>query len=279
MVNRKELNPDASPRAAFGARLRRVREQRGWTQDDLAELVGCTGRHISARETARKPATLPFARNADRVLDVRGSAESFEREWREMRYGNQLEGSAEYIGYEGRAVEIRVFELGLVPGLLQTPEYARAVADGDVQRGSITVEQAEDRVSRLLERQATLVRPQPPMLMAVLDESCLRHFVGGPEVMRGQLDRLIEAASGPRCILQVAPFSLGERRAFDLQVYLLTLADRAVLAYAESHLQGQVEKQQSLVVPILNAYHQLQGEALSQAASVEMIRQLRKGIQ
>lgn len=68
------------------------------------------------------------------------------------------------------------------------------------------------------------------------------------------------------------------RRAFDSQVYLLTLADRAVLAYGESHLQGQVEKQQSLVVPILNAYHQLQGEALSQAASIEMIRQLRKGI-
>lgn len=162
LVNRKELNPDSSPQAAFGARLRRLREERGWIQDHLAGLVGCTGRHVSAIETGRKPPTLPFSRRADVALGLAGSPASFEREWREMKHGSLLEGFPEYVGYEGRAVEIRLFEIGLIPGLLQTPEYARTLADGDVRRGAITPEQAEERVSFLMERQAALVRPRPP---------------------------------------------------------------------------------------------------------------------
>ncbi|MFJ3281554.1 DUF5753 domain-containing protein [Streptomyces halstedii] len=278
MVNRKELNPDSSPQAAFGARLRRLREERGWIQDHLAGLVGCTGRHVSAIETGRKPPTLPFSRRADVALGLAGTPASFEREWREMKHGSLLEGFPEYVGYEGRAVEIRLFEIGLIPGLLQTPEYAQALADGEVQRGSITPEQACERVSVLAERQATLARPRPPIVFIVLDESCLHHAVGGPDVMNAQLQRLEETASLPNWFVHVSPFAIGARRSFNLPVYLLTLADRSVVAYAESQAQGHVDRETSFVVPMLTAYHQLQGESLSQAASVAKISQLRKGI-
>ncbi|THA72410.1 XRE family transcriptional regulator [Streptomyces sp. A0958] len=277
MVNIKELNPDSSPQAAFGARLRSVREQRGWIQDHLAFLVGCSGRHISAIETGRKPPTLPFSRKADVALDLVGTPESFEREWRQMKHGSLLEGFPEYVGYEGRAVEIRLFDIGLIPGLMQTPEYARTVADGDVQRGSITAEQAEERVSFLMERQAALVRPRPPMIFVVMDESCLHQAVGGPKVMDAQLQRVVEMASLPNWFVHVSPFDIGARRSFYLPVNVLTLADRSVVAYAESQAQGRVERESSLVMPMLMAYHQLQGEALSQAASVAKISQLRKG--
>lgn len=277
LVNIKELNPEASLQAAFGARLRRMREERGWIQDQVAELLGCSGRHISAIETGRKPATLPFARKADRLFDLIGSSEAFERQWQEMKHGNLLEGFPEYVGYEGRAVEIRLFEVGLIPGLLQTPEYARAVALGDVERGAITVEQANDRVSVLEQRQAALVRSRPPMVFAIMDESCLYQAVGGPNVMAAQLQQLEEMAALPNWIIQVAPFSLGARRAFNLPVYLLTLADRSIVAYAESQAQGHVERETSFVVPMLTAYHQFQSEALSKAASVAKISQLRKG--
>ncbi|MFJ4502216.1 helix-turn-helix domain-containing protein [Streptomyces sp. NPDC088864] len=277
MVNIKELNPDASPQAAYGARLRKVRESRGWIQDHLASMVGCTGRHISAIETGRKSATLPFSRKTDIAFDLVGTPESFEREWREMRHGSLLEGFPEYVGYEGRAVEIRLFDIGLVPGLMQTPEYARAVAEGDLQRGSITPEQAEERVAFLLERQAALVRPRPPMMFVVMDESCLLQAVGGPKVMNAQLQRLEELASRPNWFVHVAPFAIGVRRAFDLPVNLLTLADRSIAAYAESQLQGRVERESSVVTPMLMTYHQLQGEALSKAASLAKISELRKG--
>lgn len=276
-MNIKELNPEASLQAAFGARLRRMREERGWIQDQVADMVGCSGRHISAIETGRKPATLPFARKADRLFDLIGSSEAFERQWQEMKHGNLLEGFPEYVGYEGRAVEIRLFEVGLIPGLLQTPEYARAVALGDVERGAITVEQANDRVSVLEQRQAALVRSRPPMVFAIMDESCLYQAVGGPNVMAAQLHQLEEMAALPNWIIQVAPFSLGARRAFNLPVYLLTLADRSIVAYAESQAQGHVERETSFVVPMLTAYHQFQSEALSKAASVAKISQLRKG--
>ncbi|MFB8212689.1 MULTISPECIES: helix-turn-helix transcriptional regulator [unclassified Streptomyces] len=277
MVNIKELNPDASPQAAYGARLRRMREARGWIQDHIATMVGCTGRHVSAIETGRKSATLPFSRRLDVALELVGTPDSFEREWREMKHGSLLEGFPEYVGYEGRAVEIRLFRIGLIPGLMQTQEYARAVAEGDLQRGSITPEQADERVSFMLERQAALVRPRPPMMFVVMDESCLLQAVGGPKVMNAQLERLEELASLPNWLIHVSPFAIGARRSFDMPVNLLTLADRSVVAYAESQVQGYVDREPSSVVPMLTAYHQLLGETLSKAASLAMINQLRKG--
>ncbi|MET7640186.1 helix-turn-helix transcriptional regulator [Streptomyces sp. NPDC005438] len=273
MVNIKELSPDSSPQAAFGARLRTWREQRGWKQEDLSSLMGYSSTHISAVETGRKLPTLRFSRSADETFDLAGTADSFERLWRELTHGVLLEGFPEYVGYEGRAVEIRLFQIGLIPGLLQTPEYARALAEADVHRGAITPNKATERVSFVAERQAALDRPKPPMVLVVMDESCLRHPIGGPEIMSAQLQRLVEIAALPNWVVQVAPHTLGALRPFNLPVNLLTLADRSVVAYGESQVKGHVEREPTAVLPLLTAYHQLQAEALSQADSVALIKQ------
>ncbi len=84
-------------------------------------------------------------------------------------------------------------------------------------------------------------------------------------------------AEMPSTVLQIAPYDLGERRPFDLPVYLLTLPDRTAIAYAESAQRGHLERETTAVVPMLTAYHQLQAESLSQAASVAMINQVGKG--
>ncbi|QXE36068.1 helix-turn-helix transcriptional regulator [Streptomyces sp. GMY02] len=277
MVNRKELNPESSPRAAFGARVRKLREERGWNQEDLAGRVSCSSQHISALETARKPPTLPLSRKLDLAFGIVGTAASFEREWGEMRHGSLLEGFPEYVGLEGRAVEIRVFEVGIIPGLLQTPEYAQVLADSAVHRGAITREQADERVSFLAERQSALVRPRPPMVLVVMDESCIRRPVGGPGVMGAQLDRLIEFAALPNTALHIAPYAIGEHRTFDRSVNLLTLSDCSVVAYMESQTQGHLDRELVFVRGMLTAYHQLQAVSLSQAASVDMINEVRKG--
>ncbi|MEU1078106.1 MULTISPECIES: helix-turn-helix transcriptional regulator [unclassified Streptomyces] len=276
-MNRKELRPDASPQAAYGARLRNLREARGWTQDDLAVPMEYSSVHISAVETGRKPPTLRFSRSADRALGLQGTADTFEREYRQMRQGSLLEGFPEYVKYEGRAVELRLYEIGIIPGLLQTPEYARVLADSAVRRGAITPEQADDRVAFLAERQAALLRPRPPMVFVAMDESCIRRTVGGTAVMDAQLARLVEFAELPNTLLQVVPYDIGERRTFDLPVNLLTLPDRSVICYAESQAQGNLDRESTSVEPMLTAYHQLQAESLSQAASVAMIEQVRKG--
>ncbi|MFD7019599.1 helix-turn-helix domain-containing protein [Streptomyces sp. NPDC059928] len=276
-MNRKELEPDSSPQAAFGARLRSLREVRGWKQEELGAQIGYSSTHVSAVETGRKMPTLRFARSADIALGLVGVLDTFERDWREIRHGALLEGFPEYVGHEGRAAEIRLYEVGVIPGLLQTPEYATVLAGSAVKRGAITQDQADERVSLVAERQAALVRASPPLVFVVLDESCIRRPIGEPSTMTAQLDRLLAFAELPNTVLQIAPFDLGERRPFDLPVTVLTLADRSLMSYAESSQRGHLERESTAVLPLLAAYHQLQAEACSQAASVATIRELRRG--
>ncbi|MER6097045.1 helix-turn-helix transcriptional regulator [Streptomyces sp. NPDC001728] len=273
-MNVKELDPESSPQAAFGARLRRLREERGWSQEELGTRMGYSGTHLSSVETGRKMPTLRLARRADLAL---GTDDSFEREWREMRQGALLEGFPEYVEHEGRAAEIRLYEVGVIPGLLQTPEYATVLAESAVKRGAIASEQAQERVAVVTERQAALLRTPPPLLFVVLDEGCIRRPIGKPAVMEAQLKRLIEFAELPNTVLQIAPFEMGIRRPFNLPITVLTLPDRSLMSYAESAQRGHLDREIASVLPMLTAYHQLQAEAPSQAESVAAIHKVRKG--
>ncbi|MGY0059894.1 helix-turn-helix domain-containing protein [Streptomyces sp. LZ34] len=275
-MNKNELNPEASPEAAYGARLRSLREARGWTQEDLAKRTEYSSVHISAVENGRKPPTLRFSRSADRAFGLEGE-DTFERQYREIRHGSLVEGFPEFVGHEGRAAEIRLYEVGVIPGLLQTPEYATILADSAVKRGAITTEQAQERVTLVAERQAALVRTPPPLVFVVLDESCIRRPIGEPAVMDAQLARLVEFAELPNTMVHVAPFEMGTRRPFNLPITVLTMADRSLMSYAESAQRGHLERDNRFVLPMLTAYHQLQAEAPSQTESVAMINQLRKG--
>ncbi|WP_116214861.1 helix-turn-helix domain-containing protein [Streptomyces olivoreticuli] len=275
MVNRKELDPEESPGARFGQRLRALRDERGWTQDDLGERMGCSGTHISAVETGRRPPTTRFAKSADRVF---GTGDRLERQSSAVRHTALIEGFPEYVTHEARATEVRLYEVGVIPGLLQTPEYAATLEADAVRREAITPEQADERVQLVAKRQATLVRSPSPLIFAVLDEGCIRRPMGDPAVMDAQFARLLEFAELPNTVLQVAPFSMGARRPFNLPLYILTLPDRSLMSYAESAHRGHLERESTFVLPVLTAYHQLQAEALSQAASVAVIEQVRKGI-
>ncbi|UNZ02130.1 hypothetical protein SRIMHP_40995 (plasmid) [Streptomyces rimosus subsp. rimosus] len=256
-----------------------MREGRGWTQDSLAERMGYSSVHISAVETGRKPSTLRFSRSADRAFGLEGKADTFESEFREVRHGSLLEGFPEYVAHEGRAIEVRLYEVGVIPGLLQTVEYAATLEADAVRREMTTAEQAQERVALVPRRQAALVRNPSPLLHAVLDESCVRRPMGDAAVMDDQLARLLKFAEMPNTVLQVAPFSMGARRPFSLPVTVLTMADRSIMSYAESAQRGHLERDSASVTLILKAYHQLQAEALSQAASTAMIEELRKGFQ
>jgi transcriptional regulator with XRE-family HTH domain len=273
-MNRKDLNPQASPGAAFGDRLRTLRDAQGWTQDELGERMGYSGTHISAVETGRRSPTPRFSASADKAF---GTGDRLERQGRAVRSDALLEGFPEFVSHEAKAAEIRLYEVGVIPGLLQTAEYAAALTAGAVKRGAITPEQADERIALIMERQASLNRTPPPLVFVVIDESCLRRPVGDNAIMDAQFARLVEFAKLPNTVVQTAPFDMGTRRPFDLPVTVLTLPDRSLMAYAESAQQGHLERESVFVLPILTAYHQLQAEALSQAASVAMISTLRKG--
>ncbi|WP_434600353.1 helix-turn-helix domain-containing protein [Streptomyces sp. A5-4] len=274
MLNRKELDPDGSPVAAFGERLRTLRDERGWTQDELGERMGYSGTHISAVETGRRSPTPRFTNRADKTF---GTGDQLERQGRAVRTNALLEGFPEYVAHEAQAAEIRLYEVGVIPGLLQTPEYAAALTVGTVKREAITAEQGDERIALVAKRQASLIRTPFPLVFVVLDESCLRRPIGGSAIMDAQLARLIEFAELPNTVLQLAPFDMGIRRPLSLPVTVLTMPDRSLMSYAESAQRGHLERESTFVLPMLTAYHQLQAEATSQAATVAVISKLRKG--
>ncbi|MED7948881.1 helix-turn-helix transcriptional regulator [Streptomyces sp. BE20] len=269
-MRRTELDPTSSPVAAFGVQLRRSREAKNLTQVAMAELIGYSDTLVSSIERATRNPTQAFAIRADNVLDTGGTLELM---YWNIGHTSLLEGFPEYAAQEAKAVEIRHFELGVVPGLLQTPDYAAAFASAAVRRGNISQVQADDRLRFLLTRQKLLDRSPAPWLHFVLDEGCLRRPVGGIKVMRRQLRQLEELAARPHITIQVAPYSLAEELPFTMMVTLLTMADRSLLAYSESQLRGFLVRRSETARALERDYHQLSVEALPKVASLEMIRQ------
>ncbi|GAA2227033.1 hypothetical protein GCM10010430_02930 [Kitasatospora cystarginea] len=132
-------------------------------------------------------------------------------------------------------------------------------------RGSITQDQADERVAFLANRQRLLEQKSPPIIHAAMDQSCLARPIGGREVMFEQLSHLEHLAVRPNITVQIAPFSLGEHRPFTLPVVLLTLPDHTVVGYTESQARGYLERAREAVAAWERDYDQLQVESLSKA--------------
>ncbi|MFD7447909.1 Scr1 family TA system antitoxin-like transcriptional regulator [Kitasatospora sp. NPDC059827] len=264
-----EHDESSSLAIRFGNEIRRLRRARGWSQVHLGKLMGYSHGMVSYVERGKKPATLKFAVKADEVFETGGT---FVELWRICSRASLLEGFPEYALDEARATEIRHFEMGIVPGLLQTPDYAEAFASAAVRRGSIDDKQALERLDFLATRQRLIDRHPAPRLHFVLDEGALRRTVGGEEVMARQLEHLQVLAARPNITIQVAPFSLAEELPFTMMVTLLTVPGRTLLAYSECQLRGFLARDNATARAWERDFHQLQVEALPKATSLEMIR-------
>ncbi|MYT69852.1 helix-turn-helix domain-containing protein [Streptomyces sp. cg28] len=204
-------------RILLGSQLRRLRESRGITREAAGYSIRASESKISRLELGR----VSFkARDVEDLLTLYGVTDGTEREallslvkeanvagwWHS--YSDVLPGWFQtYVGLEGAASLIRGYEAQFVHGLLQTEAYAHAVvAQG--MRGA-PAEDIDRRVSLRLARQKILVAERAPHVSLVLDEAALRRVHGGPAVMRGQLEHLIEAAELPHLTLQIMPFSHG----------------------------------------------------------------------
>ncbi|WP_406097280.1 Scr1 family TA system antitoxin-like transcriptional regulator [Kitasatospora purpeofusca] len=272
-MNKRELDPQASPAAEFGVLLRTSREQQGWTQDELATMIGCTSSYISAIENGRRKLTQRIATALDRVF---GSGEQFVREWGTSGHRALFEGFDEYLREESKAATLRLFEINIVPSLLQIAAYVRAYQGAPVLRGIATQEQADERTELLFRRQQALTQDPVPLVQAVIDEGALRRPIGGREVMVAQLQHLETLAAHPRFLVQVSPFSAGESRPFAHPITLLTMANRSIVGYGETERRGFLERDPKTLAEWTSEYDHLQAEALPRAASREFIRDVRK---
>jgi transcriptional regulator with XRE-family HTH domain len=195
--------------------LRRLRDQAGLTRDETARRLDWSGSKISRIETGQSRAQTGDVRDMLDVYGVHGEeADALVQLAREARkrgwwtaYNDVFTGT--YVGLEAEASAIRTYEPQIIPGLLETEDYTRALIRSALVRAD--PEEIERRVQARMARQEILTRPDAPEIWAVLDEPVIRRPVGGAAVMKAQLRRLIETAEAPnsKITLQVLPLSVG----------------------------------------------------------------------
>jgi hypothetical protein len=216
----QEEAPGSGPtvlRILLGAQLRGLRESKNISREDAGWEIRASGSKISRMELGR----VSFKeRDVSDLLSLYGVTDQRERDallklaqqannpgwWH--HFSDILPGWFQsYLGLEAAATLIRTYEIQFVPGLLQTPEYARAVIL--LGHAGADADEIERRVDLRRQRQQILNRPDPPQLWVVIDEAVLRRPIGGVEIMRTQIEALIEAAKLPNVRMQIIPFHAG----------------------------------------------------------------------
>ncbi|GAA1277226.1 helix-turn-helix transcriptional regulator [Pseudonocardia aurantiaca] len=197
------------------------------SRDDAAAELECGVSKISKIEGGKMTIALAevkallalYGVDADESEQILGVA----REARKRVTHRVPEWVRAYVGLEAEAAEIKAFQIDLVPGLLQTEAYTRAITKAaDPTRDPAEVERL---VAIRRERQARLQSDSPPQLWVVLDEAAIRRVVGGPAVMREQLERLLEVARLPTVSLQLMPFAAGSHAAMGTAFTVFRLPD------------------------------------------------------
>ncbi|MEU0895103.1 helix-turn-helix domain-containing protein [Streptomyces massasporeus] len=271
-------------RRKLGAELRALRTSAGLTSGEAARLVGWHQSKVSRIETGTsgvKPADVRLLLDAYGVADsqlrellmaLTGSDDSGGRHhWWHAYRGVLPPTYRDFISLESQAGAMRTLETTVVPGLLQTPEYARAVTRAAVEG------LPEDRLDTLVEvrlARQDVLRADPPLkLSAVLDEAVLRREVGGPGVMARQLERLVEAARLPQVRLQVLPFAAGAHIGVTGPFVIFSFSstsdlDVVVLDHLTSSLY--LERKEDLQA-YTEAFNALQIHALSPEDSLDFI--------
>ncbi|MEU4245122.1 helix-turn-helix transcriptional regulator [Actinoplanes sp. NPDC026619] len=277
------MNHHRSPtirRRRLGVELRRHREAAGVTIDVVADRLGCSTSKVSRIETGHTSATPGDVSN---ILDIYGVDDSIKAELvqiaREARqkgwwhpYSTVLTGA--YVGLETAARSIRAFEQQVVPGILQSEEYAIALIRGAQQ--DYTDQELEQRVRVRMERQALLIQDDPIDLRVVLDEAVLSRPVGGDAVMRGQLTKLIEAARLPNVTLQILPFAAGAHAGMDGTFVILEFEEEgdADVVFIDNATGGLFLEKSEELRKYISIFDTVRAAALSADASLEWIEML-----
>ncbi|RBQ17087.1 XRE family transcriptional regulator [Spongiactinospora rosea] len=199
----QQVGVTETPAQIFGRELRRLRKKAGLTQTRVARSYGCSGSLISGIERAIRVPQLDFAEAMDRLFGLTDT-HFFER--LADRIHRPIGGPHWYARWaeeiEPVAVVLRTWDPLLIPGLLQTAEYAKALFRGRLA----PEEEVEQLTAARMRRQEILNRPNPPTLSVILDEWVLRRPIGGPVVMAEQLAHLLELAQRRNVTIQLVPY-------------------------------------------------------------------------
>ncbi|WP_409058370.1 helix-turn-helix domain-containing protein [Streptomyces sp. SYP-A7185] len=266
MPRPKDLDPSSNPRALLGCELRHARERKGISQEALGAPLFVSGSFIGQLESGTRRMHLEYARHFDEVLETGGF---FTRNCQAVAKSKYPDHFAEAAEAEAVASAVREYAPQLVPGLLQTKEYARAVfCDG---RPTATDAEIDELVAARLDQTRLLDDPTTPLLWTILDEAVLRRRVGGPSVMAEVLRHIEAFARRRRAIVQVLTFAAGGHMAMGGSLKLMTCEDAPPLAYLESFGTGRLEDDPATVAQYELAYDLLAASALSPRDSLALI--------
>ncbi|MGW6732590.1 helix-turn-helix domain-containing protein [Streptomyces sp. NPDC055013] len=269
MPGPKDLDPSSSPRALLGAELRHAREKAGLSQEQLGQPLFASGSFVGQLEAGTRRIQPEQARVLDEVL---GTGDFFQRNCKATAKSRYPEHFAEAAEAEAGAVAIRMYAPMLIPGLLQTRGYARAVTRA--YGPTAPEESVDERVDARMARTRLLDDPTEPLLWAVLDEAALRRVAGGRAVMAEALRHVADLARRSRVIMQVLPFSAGAHMAMQGPLKLMDFEDAPPLVYFEGVGTGRLEDDPATVAHLRFTFELLAASAHSPEKSLALIEAL-----
>ncbi|WP_217239872.1 helix-turn-helix transcriptional regulator [Streptomyces sp. AC555_RSS877] len=251
----------------FGTELKRRREDAGITQAELGLRVFVSGGYIGQFEQAIRKPQLDVAQRIDEILQTDGF---FERLWKKLiKEQPYTEYFAHVVELERLATEICEYAPTVIPGLLQTREYARAVFLAG--NPLATDEYIEELVRGRMDRTQLLKDATRPVYWAVLHETALRIPVGDAGVMSHQLDHIATLLRERAVILQVLPFAAGAHPAMGKMMKLMEFEDAPPTAYTEGMLSGNLLDEPAVVKRVRASYDHIRAAALSPEATLALI--------
>jgi transcriptional regulator with XRE-family HTH domain len=266
-----------SPRHVLGRMVRYYRGKAGMSRPEVAAAICKSVSLVESIERGERVATEDVTADLDRVLGAGGDLIQLREEMAEgISYQPFAAWFQDWVeDIEPRARRLRTFEPNLVPGLLQTEDYAKAVFSA---RFGITQEEVARRASSRLKRQEILSTDDPPAFWAILDEWVLRRPVGGRYVMADQMRRLIEAARRPRLTIRIVPASVGVHAGLDGGGFTIAdFADGPNIGQQEGAVHGGQPIQAIKELEALEVvWDTLRDEALSRTASLELLEEVAK---
>ncbi|MFJ7176719.1 Scr1 family TA system antitoxin-like transcriptional regulator [Streptomyces massasporeus] len=266
-------NGGASTAAVFGEVLRHFREAALLTQEGLARQIPCDRSHVARVEGGTRVPQDTFAKTCDELLCTGGV---LLRLWAKIDWYPQVEHPDWFerrARMDAEAVAVRAYQTQVIPGLLQTPAYATALFG---RRLSDSQDVAE-RVRARLSRQQRFLVEGGPFYLVVLDESCLRHAVGGPEVMKYQCEHLLAVGRLPNIRVQIAPSNHPEIDRPDTSLSLIELPGGERWVYSESLDRGHFSDDPAVFTQHMRSYDVLRADALSAPQSAALISDVREG--
>jgi transcriptional regulator with XRE-family HTH domain len=262
---RKDRDFDRSWLGLFAEELKIARSRTALSQDQLAGMIGYSASLVAKIETRRGVPTLAFATRCD---DALATGEALTRIHKFLAQGPFPAWFRPFVDYEAEARSLRLFEHVLVPGLLQTREYARAVLS---TRPNTTDEETEQLVDARLQRQAILDRDDPPLLWVVLDENVLHRQVGEAKVMHDQLMHLADLSLRSNITIEVVPYQAGAHSGLLGAFVIAEFADAPAIAYLETAAGGTVAEGADVVEQVTLTFDTLRSESLTRGLSRNLI--------